>query len=82
MRPLSKFALTATLALITSSGVEISPVVAGLGGWDKQVLHSVSESVGRPVTPTAMQVLDGRNPASFEPEPNKPPSRTGGSGTR
>jgi hypothetical protein len=65
MRTLSKFALTATLALITSSGVEISPVVAGVGDGGK-----------------AMQMLDGMNPASFEPEPNKPPSRTGGTGTR
>ena len=86
MRTFSKFALTATLALGASFGlVGMKPVVANMGDCDTKVLSSASEAVRRDMTvPTSVsrQVIDPVYDNSFDPEPNDPPSGTGGAGTR
>lgn len=88
MRMISKFALTATLALGTSLGfIEIKPVGADIGEGDCQALNAlniVSQTVKRSALSVDTQVSSLISPVydNFEPEPTEPPTGTGGTGSR
>lgn len=86
MSTFSKTAFIATLALGTSIGLATLQV-SGVGFRNvadlffKQASQSVRNSPNPKATKSLNRTLNSVN-VTFEPDPNDPPTTTGGSGTR